>query len=200
MSFKINPFETNPFQTSPFQASPFLERLIRLLIPFFSGVVLVSEATRTEILENLASYGARTRAELLNAVQAVAFAMSALDMLHEAKITGMSPAMRLRFHGCANNLSRSSQKQEQTLTQRLACDQPGGTRPATGAISKPAGDVPETAPEVTAEDVRDSLERCRQRLFGAGDASAASQSPFGSAMLAALAEEAGVPFEPLYPI
>jgi hypothetical protein len=188
------------FQPSVIQTGPFLERLIRFLIPFFTGVTPDSEAARTEILETLASYGARTRAELLNAVQAVAFAMSALDMLHEAKTTDMSPAMRLRFRGCANNLSRHGQKQEETLNKRLACDQPGGTRSATDATAERAGDAPAPAVEITPEDVRSSLERCRQRLYGAGDADAANQSPFGSAMLAALAEEAGLSVDDLYPM
>jgi hypothetical protein len=104
--------------------SPFLERLIRLLLPFFLGVCPDLDSARAEILETLASYGAQTRAQLLNAAQIIAFGLAALDMLHEAKTTDMSPSMRLRFRGCANNLNRSSKQNEQTLTKRLACDDP----------------------------------------------------------------------------
>jgi hypothetical protein len=100
-----NPLPTSPFMASPFMASPFMERLIRFLVPYFIVVTPDLEAARAEVLETLASYGARTRSEMLNAIQIIAFGLSALETLGEAKTDEMSPSMRLRFRGCANNLN-----------------------------------------------------------------------------------------------
>ncbi len=47
--------------------SPFAERLIRFLVPFFLTITPDLDAARMEVLETLASYGARTRSEFLNA-------------------------------------------------------------------------------------------------------------------------------------
>jgi hypothetical protein len=106
-------------------SSLFLERMIRFLMPYFTSITPDLALVREEIAETLASYGARTRAELLNVVQIIAFSMSALDMLADAKATeNLSPSMRLRFRSCANNLNRSSQQAEKALANRLACDAP----------------------------------------------------------------------------
>jgi hypothetical protein len=115
-------------------ASPFLERLVRFLTPYFAGVSPDPEITRLEILETIEAYGARTRAELLNAVQIIAFSMSVLDVLYEASTTEMSASMRLRARGCANNLDHSSQKNEQALSKRLAGDPPNLEKPAEEPI------------------------------------------------------------------
>ena len=114
-----------------------------------SGSGSDSEAARAEILETLVSYGARTRAELLNAVQTIALGMTSLDMVHHAKTTEMSPSMRLRFIGCANNLTRNSLKQEEMLTKRLACDKPGKTNPQ----AEPVNDVPDAEAEWTLAEI-----------------------------------------------
>ena len=114
------------------QVTPFLERLLAFLIPYFTGpsfagITADLAAARAEALETLASYGARTRAELLCAVQIIVFSFAALDTLTQANTPEMSPSMRLRYRGCANNLNRHCQKTEQTLAKRLACDAPEAT-------------------------------------------------------------------------
>lgn len=179
-------------QTSPIETSPFLERLIRFLIPFFIGVTADSEAARAEILETLVSYGARTRAELLNAVQTIALGMTSLDMVHHAKTTEMSPSMRLRFIGCANNLTRNSLKQEEMLTKRLACDKPGKTNPQ----AEPVNDVPDAEAEWTLAEIGVKIEAMRHRLFDPATEAKygfsgqnPDQLPWGSPMMAALANE-----------
>ena len=91
--------------TAPITASPYFERLLRYLIPYFTGVTPDLQAARVEALETLVSYGGRTRAELMNAVQVIILGFSTLETLGEAKTTDMSPSMRLRFRGCANNLN-----------------------------------------------------------------------------------------------
>jgi hypothetical protein len=115
-------------------ASPFLDRLIHFLLPYFSDFCPDLAATGAEILETLASYGARTRSEMLNAAQIIVYGLSALDTLHETKTTEMSPSMRLRFRGCANNLNRSGQQNEQSLAGRLAHDPPEAVDPAAEPI------------------------------------------------------------------
>ncbi len=114
-----------------------LEQIIRFLLPCFLATAVDLDAARQDILDTLRSYGARTRAELLNAAQIIAFSLSALDTLSEAGSGVMSPAMRLRYRGCANGLSRSSQQNEHALQQRLCTDpvvpehaEPAHTAPA----------------------------------------------------------------------
>jgi hypothetical protein len=183
------------------QTSPFLERLIRFLIPYFIGVTPDSEAARAEILETLESYGARTRAEFLNAMQTIAYGMAALDMLHEAKTTEMSPSMRLRFRGCANNLTRNGQKHEQTLIKRLACDQPGAARRS----AEPVDDVPDAAVDITLEEVKAELDKYRHRFFGPGALNGptakqdAEKRARGMSMLDIIGEELGFPVATLVP-
>jgi hypothetical protein len=132
-----------PSPAPPPATNPFIERLIRFLMPYFAAVTMDHDAARAEVIETIASYGARTRAEMINAVQIIAFSFSALDVLAEAKATEMPPALRLRFRGCANNLSRSSQKNEDTLGKRLASDPPA----ASDDASEPIDDMPEAAYE-----------------------------------------------------
>ena len=109
----------------PLTKSIYLDRLVCYLMPYFLPMTTSMDLARKEILETLKSYGARTRAELLNVVQIIAFSMSALDLLMAAKIdTTLSPSLQLRFRGCANNLNRSAQQAEKTLAARLKCDLP----------------------------------------------------------------------------
>jgi hypothetical protein len=117
--------------------SPFLETLIRFLLPFFIGTAVDMDAARTEILETLAAYGTRTRAEMLNAAQIIAFGMSTLDTLAEAKTAELSPSMRIRYRGCANGLNRSTLQNEKALDRRLACETP------SEPLAEPTNDTPD---------------------------------------------------------
>src|SRR5271154_7637555 len=74
---------------------------------------------RSEIIDTLASYETRTRAEMLQAAHIIAFGMTTLDVLAEAKTAEMSQSMRLRYRGCANSLNRSTLQTEKALDQRL---------------------------------------------------------------------------------
>jgi hypothetical protein len=109
--------------------SPFRERLLLFLLPYFNEVAEDLAVARAEIFETLASYGARTRPELIQAARIIAFSFTALDLLAEVSSTEMSQSLGLRFRGCANGLNRSCQKDEQQLARRLACDLPNRTRP-----------------------------------------------------------------------
>ena len=152
------------------QASVFLERLLRFLIPYFTDVTADIAVARAEALETLAAYGARTRAELLCAVQIIVFSFTAFETLAEANTPGMSPSMRLRFRGCANNLNRSSQKTEQTLAIRLACDAPQ----ASDVKTEPVNDLSEPQAEEILRQTQDQIEASRNR---AGNASASAPRP-----------------------
>lgn len=126
--------------STPLQPSPFLERLIDFLLPYFISVCSGHSEARAEIIETLASYGACTRSELLNAAQAIAFGLSALDTLHEAKTVKMSPSLRLRYRGCANNLNRSGRQNDQSLAKRFACN---GQATAKRSV-EPVDDITDT--------------------------------------------------------
>ncbi len=194
------------------QASPFLERLLRFLMPYFTGVTPDLAAARAEALETLASYGARTRAELLNAAQIIIFGLCALETLGEATSLEMSPSLRLRFRGCANNLNRSGQKTEQTLLKRLACDVPSPTE------QELINDVPEAQAEEILQQTHAAVEAYRNRASAnhpsgnhpSGNHPAQTPPPpsasqqdrnkqlWGNAMMQTLAQM-GMPVQPVSP-
>jgi hypothetical protein len=151
------PLSTEPF---PFLQTPFLQRLVRFLLPYFLGVCPDLDSARAEILETLASYGARNRAELLNASQIIAYGLSGLDVLREAKSTEMSASLRLRYRGCANTLNRSGQKNEQALNRRLAQDVPTTAEPA----AEPPNDLLDSVVDEAIQEAQAQIDTYRNQL------------------------------------
>jgi hypothetical protein len=147
----------------PAHSSPFLERLILFLLPYFLPTTTDNVLARTEILETLASYGARTRSELIAAAQIIAFSFSALETLRDATAPDMSSSMRLRYRGCANNLNRSCKQNEQTLANSLACDTPD----AEGFSPELADDVSDQDAESSLQHAQAKIDTYRNRLSGA---------------------------------
>src|SRR4051794_33112876 len=93
-----------PSATPPLKPSPFLDHLVSFLLPYWATFTEDYAVARADVEETIASYGARTRAELLNAVQIIANSFAALEMLAQAKLQGqlLSPTMHLRYRSCAN--------------------------------------------------------------------------------------------------
>jgi hypothetical protein len=183
-----------------FKPSLFLENIVRFLMPFFLGLTVDIDVARAEILETLASYGIRTRSEMLKAAQIVAFGMSALDTLGEAKAAEMSPSMRLRFRGCANGLNRSGQQHEASLAKSLACDAPEAAEP----MQEPIDDVLDPEVEAMLEEARANIAHCHKLLADAAANSplpvqtskeAGNRPAWGAAMLASL-RDVGLPVGP----
>jgi len=141
----------------PLQPSPFRERLVHFLLPYFLAVTSDIDEARAEVLETLASYGARTRSEMINAARIIAFSFSALDRLAEAAGTEMAASMRLRFSSCANNLNRSCQQNEQALAARLAIDVPDAAQP----VAEPMDDMPEAEFEAALLQARIQIDAYR---------------------------------------
>jgi hypothetical protein len=151
--------------------SAFLENLIQFLLPFFIGTAVDIDAARAEILETLASYATRTRAEMLIAARIIAFGMSTLDALKEAKaldLADLSPSMKIRCRGCANALNRSTIQNEKALDQRLAHDLPAPTDPAP----EPVNDVPDAEVQGTIDHARAAIQAHRNRVAGLRPATA----------------------------
>ena len=97
-----------PSLASHLTNSLFLRRLVCYLMPYFAPVTNSMDRAEADIIETLVSYGARTRAELLNVVQIIAYSMSGLELLTTAKAdTTLSVSQQIRLRGCANNLNRS---------------------------------------------------------------------------------------------
>ena len=94
---------------------------------------------RSEIIDTLASYATRTRAEMLQAAHIIALGMTTLDVLAEAKTAEMSPSMRLRYRSCANSLNRATLQTEKALDLRLGDEVTAGRRPDAGARERNAG-------------------------------------------------------------
>ncbi|HEX2943883.1 MAG TPA: hypothetical protein VHO91_22695, partial [Rhodopila sp.] len=110
--------------TGPYQPNPFVKHLLLSLLPYFSVLQPEeSEVIPADIVETLSAYGARTRAEMLDAALVVAFGFSTLDTLAEVKSNpDLSPTLRLRYRICANALNRAARQNRHALTQRLSCD------------------------------------------------------------------------------
>jgi hypothetical protein len=153
--------------------SPFRERILLFLLPYFTAVTHEFEVAREEIFETLASYGVRTRPELIHAARVIAFSFSALDMLADAKSSGMSPSMRLRFRGCANGLNRSCQQDEQRLARRLTCDPPKAAKPTTNLTD----DIPDAEFEAAIQQAEAKIASYRNRLSGARPAASPQPAP-----------------------
>jgi hypothetical protein len=144
------------------QSTPFLDRIVLFLTPYFLTIAPDPALARADILETLASYGARTRAEMLAAVQIIALGFAALDTLAEAKTMAqdLSPSLRIRYRGCANSLNRSAQLQEKILAKRLASDPPEASHPT----AEPINDVPDAKVEETLQQARARIEDSFNRL------------------------------------
>ena len=117
----------------------FLETIIAFLMPYFIVASMDKREARSEILDTLAAYETRTRVEMLQAAHIIAFGMTTLDVLAEAKTAEMSQSMRLRYRGCANNLNRSTLQTEKALDQRLGDEIPA----APAEMAEPIDDMRE---------------------------------------------------------
>jgi hypothetical protein len=181
------------------QTSRALETVVRFLLPYFCVDCPDFATTRAEIIETLASYGPRNRAELFAAAQVVACTMSALATMAEAEGSEtMSPSMRLRFRGCANTITRHGQQAQQILDKRLACDLPIAVDPAAEA-AKDAEVIEQVRQvqlkvEAAKRRLAETDPEAARRLFP--DQQDLDQLPWGSAMLAAVANAAMPPGGP----
>ncbi len=79
---------------------------------------------------------------MLQAAHIIAFGMTTLDVLAEAKTAEMSQSMRLRYRSCANSLNRSTLQTEKALDQRLG-DQIPAAAPAPAEMAEPIDDLRE---------------------------------------------------------
>jgi hypothetical protein len=121
------------------RSSAYLETIIAFLLPYFSAAAADLKDARSEILDTLASYATRTRAEMLHAAHIIALGMTTLDVLAEAKTAEMSPSMRLRHRSCANSLNRATLQTEKALDMRLGDE----VLPASDPMPEPVSDMPE---------------------------------------------------------
>src|SRR3984957_13869494 len=135
----------------------FLETIIACLMPYFAGEATTQEA-RSEIIDTLASYATRTRAEMLQAAQIIALGMTTLDVLAEAKTAEMSQSMRIRYRGCANGLNRSTLNTEKALDRRLDCELPAAT---PEPVPEPMNDLPDADMEIAMAQARAAIEAHR---------------------------------------
>lgn len=102
------------------KVDPFMDRIVLSLLPFFVTTAASLQDARTAILSALASYGARTEAELVEAGQVLGLGLAALKSLGKSAVEGTSLATRLRLRGNANALVRSKKHCQQALTDSLA--------------------------------------------------------------------------------
>src|SRR5580704_19361945 len=151
----------------------FLETIIAFLLPYFSAAAMDKREARSEILDTLTSYKTRTRAEMLQAAHIIAFGMTTLDVLAEAKTAVMSQSMRLRYRGCANSLNRSTLQTEKALDQRL-----GDELPATPAeMQEPVDDMREAEIMAAIQQYKAKIDSQRPRAHPATGPHPATNEP-----------------------
>ncbi len=168
-------------------SSLFFKRLVCYLMPYFSPLTNNLDHAEADIIETLASYGARTRSELLNVVQIIAYGMSGLELLAIAKgDTALSVSQHIRLRGCANNLNRSAHLAEKTLNNRLKCDLPT----KSGILDE--APVNDTATAQTEE----ILHRIDTRIAAARAAANPTKHGKGSAIFDNLFAEMNPPLQP----
>ncbi len=184
--------------------SIFLKRLICYLIPYFSPVTKSLDLAEADIIETLASYGARTRSELLNVVQIIAYSLSGLELLALAKgDTSMSASQQIRLRGCANNLHRCAHQAEKTLAARLKCDllvQPGTPvkRVPTGSAQTGKA-AAEPVHDTTTAQTEEILHRIDSQVAAARAAANPTKGGKAGAMFDTLFAEINSPPQPTRP-
>ncbi len=141
------------------RSSAYLETIIAFLLPYFSAAAADINDARSEIIDTLASYATRTRAEMLLAAHIIALGMTTLDVLADAKTVEMSPSMRLRHRSCANSLNRSTLQTEKALDLRL-CDE---VLPAPNPTPEPINDMPEAELKAAIEQAQAEIDTHRNR-------------------------------------
>ena len=141
----------------------YLETIIAFLLPYFSAAATDIHEARSEILDTLASYATRTRAEMLQAAHIIALGMTTLDVLAEAKTAEMSLSMRLRYRSCANSLNRSTLQTEKALDLRLGDE----VLPAPNPTPEPINDLPEAELKAAIEQAQAEIDTHRNRAHPA---------------------------------
>jgi hypothetical protein len=139
-----------------------METIIGLLLPYFAAAAVSPLSARTEVIETLISYGARTRAEFLQVAQIIALSMTTLEVLHEAKTMEMSPSLRIRHRGNANSLNRAAIQTQKALDQNLAREMP--EPPPPPATPDPIDDMSEAEIIAAVEQTRAAVEAYRNRF------------------------------------
>jgi hypothetical protein len=178
----------------------FLETIIAFLMPYFIDASMNKHEARSEILDTLASYETRTRAETLQAAHIIALGMTTLDVLAEAKTAEMSQSMRLRYRSCANSLNRSTLRTEKAPDQRLGDEIPA----APAKMPDPVDDMREAEIMAATQQYKAKIDAQRPRAHPATGPHLATNEPRGqtwdpelwaSAMLDSL-QHPGAPVQP----
>ena len=141
------------------QPNAYLETIIAFLLPYFSAAAADIREARSEIIETLALYATRTRAEMLLAAHIIALGMTTLDVLAEAKTAEMSVSVRLRHRSCANSLNRSTLQTEKALDLRLGDE----VLPASNPTPEPIDDLPDAELKAAIEQAQAEIEKHRNR-------------------------------------
>jgi hypothetical protein len=119
---------------------PFTDRLVAFLMPYWAGVTKDYDLARADVEETIAAYGARTRAELINAVQIIANSFAALEMLAQVKLQEpqLTPAEHLRYRGAptASAAPANTRKRRSTSAWPATCPRPRNRRPNRTPMSR----------------------------------------------------------------
>jgi hypothetical protein len=155
----------------------FLETIIAFLMPYFIHASRDKQEARSEIIDTLAAYETRTRAEMLQAAHIIAFGLTTLDVLAEAKTAEMSQSMRLRYRSCANSLNRSTLQTEKALDQRLGDKIPV----APAAMPEPIDDMREAEIMAAIQQAKANINSQRPRAHPASAPHPATNDPLDPA-------------------
>ena len=137
---------------------------------------------------------------MLQAAHIIAFGITTLDVLAEAKTAEMSQSMRLRYRSCANSLNRSTLQTEKALDQRLGDEIPA----APAEMPEPIDDMRQAEIMAAIQQYKAKIDAQRPRAHPATGPHPATNEPrdqawnpelWASAMLDSLQQPAG-PVQP----
>ncbi len=146
--------------------------LLQLIVAFLAPMFLSASTgdvsfARLAAMETLASYGARSQAELMNIAQIIAFGLAAMDSLWLSMADDVSLTMKIRLRSTANGLNRSAQQNQRVLDQRRLDTPPLdlGVRDPRPMTEQPAALF--AADEITETEVQASIENAHAMLTAA---------------------------------
>ena len=139
--------------------SPFRERLITYLLPYFLPLTSDFQHARQEVIDTIEAYGARTRAEMINAMRIIALSFTSMELLAAGKAADMPPEMRLQYIRHGNSLARTCQQNENALAKRLAADPP---QPAEQ--TEPVDDIPDAEVEALIQQTQAQITAYRKSI------------------------------------
>lgn len=149
----------------PLTASDLLLELITAFLApmFLSASIGDLWLARLAALETIASYGARSQADLMNIAQTIGFGLAVMDNLLLSFTPDIALTMKIRLRGGANGLNRSARQNQQDVDKRRQDNPPPQPleAPPVGTMGDP---MPFDKHEVSDAQVEATIEHAQSMV------------------------------------